>query len=113
MRKTVIYTVKQTLTIDTPERIKLEQMGLGGRSHVLRDLPRGTHDVPVDDGVYMVLSNGSITVTSTTQDPTEFHLAAIDNKDGPPPDPPRMKITFDTAAIKSFIGFARDIPPPT
>lgn len=114
MKTTVIFTVTQTLTINTSEQLKLEKMGPMGRPVPVRDLVRGPNKVPVEDGVYRILSKQDVTVTAPTQDPTQFHVMNLsDSKDGDPPDAPRMVFQFDKAAFGTFIEMARNRRAPT
>ena len=116
MHITVIYAAKKmTLTVDMSamsERLDITQMGQDGSAVMLRPLRMGVpHTVVVEPGVYKVM--GTVTVTADTQDPLEFQAVVVDNKDDPPPDQPKMIVSFDQSKLREFIVDARSgaLPP--
>lgn len=107
---TAIFTVETTkLTIETSELLNLEQMGEMGRPLLVRNLPPGINVVPVDPGVFRLLSRYEVRVAVDSQNAHVMSMA--ESKDGDPPDPPKLTaMHFDRQAIHVFLGAARSMP---
>jgi hypothetical protein len=107
MMITVIYTAKAAkLTIDAThiaERLSLQQMERDGQATQKQLLGAGTVTVVnVGAGVFKVLSD-AVHITTDLAGADEAKVSIIDNKDDPPPDPPKLTITFDKAAHRAFV----------
>lgn len=107
MMITVIYACKPTtLTIVTPnaaDLLRLLQMASDGSPTTVCTLRPGVENiVPVNAGVFKVMTD-AVRVTGDLQDPGDLSVDAIDNKDDPPPDQPKMTIMFDPSLLRTFL----------
>jgi hypothetical protein len=77
MRTTIITRkAKTTLTIQTSEDLYLEQMGVADQRI---KLTRGVNSVPVDAGVFSMLSTAGVSVTA---DAPDVQVTTTGDKDG-------------------------------
>jgi hypothetical protein len=106
--RTVILTTQQTnLSIQTSEPLKLEAMAMPGQTMApaVVALSAGANSVPVNAGVFKVVSRNPVSVSA--QGGTLHVLATANDKDGTFPDPLQVMaaLGIDTKALKSFVPF--------
>jgi hypothetical protein len=97
---TVIHTKQQTtLTIATPQGkpLSLDVMGGDGTPTVVRTLrPGATETVPVDPGLYRIVSD-SVRVTAVSE---SLSIVTVNGKDDPPE---HLTEAFGAAAVSTFL----------
>jgi hypothetical protein len=104
---TAIFTdQKTTLTIETPEELNLEQLGL--ETPLARLVP-GVNQVVVGAGVFKVLSKTALRVSADA--PNLYVASTLNTKDSGFPDPPRLPVTTSTQ-LREFLIDARSEPAP-
>jgi hypothetical protein len=108
---TAIFTAgTTTLTIETPERVNLEQMGPQGDPIQLAQFTQGTHTRDIEAGVFKVVSNKPVAVKSSSASTFIDHTP--NNKDDTFPDQTIIaKFGLDLATTrKFFLGRSLDAP---
>jgi hypothetical protein len=97
---TVIHTKQQTtLTIATPpgDPLSLDKMNGDGSATPVRTLrPGATETVPVDPGLYRMVSD-SVRVTAVSE---SFSVVTVNSKDDPPE---HLTKAFGAAAVGTFL----------
>jgi hypothetical protein len=94
---TAIFTDQATLTIDiSDDELTLVQMG----SNKSFDLTRGTNKVPVGAGVFRVLSEAAVHVTTDT--PHLYVAFTTNSKDSGFPNPPKSVVPIDPTTLHQF-----------
>lgn len=103
MRITVICTALPTsLTIETSERVDLEQMEKLGDPRAVRPLGPGLTIVTVDPGVYK-LQSSEVRVAA---DSPNAQVMTVNSKDDPPEG---LAVHVDRAAIRQFLASAKSV----
>jgi hypothetical protein len=102
---TVIHTKQQTtLTIATPQGkpLSLDVMGGDGTPTTVRTLrPGATETVPVDPGLYRIVSD-SVRVTAVSE---SLSIVTLNGKDDPPE---HLTKAFGAAVVTTFLAGASE-----
>jgi hypothetical protein len=117
MKITVIYACKPTtltiVTSNAADSLRLLKMGSDGQPVTVCALRPGVKTaVSVDPGVYKVMTDAVRVTPDATSLSSDITVMAIDNKDDPPPDQPKMTIMFDKVALRTFLVDAMGSPVP-
>ena len=92
---TMIYAAEaMTVNIRASEDVSLEQVDIDNAASTT--LGAGVHSVPLGRGIFKILSKSSVGVTMG-----QAHIVAMNNKDWPPPDPPKPFVAMRIAAAES------------
>src|SRR5262249_26239465 len=100
---TMIYAAEaMTVNIQASEAVSLEQVDSDNAAS--KALGAGEHSVQLGRGVFRVLSKKAVGVTVS-----QAHIVAMNNKDWPPPDPPKPFVAMRmTAANLEALELAKD-----
>ena len=102
MRTAIFTTQKTALTIQTTEKVRLEQMGSPAQvtPPMAADLTPGAHQVTVGAGVFKIVSGANVAVTGDAQ--TTRITSTANDKDGGWPDTTLSPVAVDANTLHAF-----------